>query len=65
MITFNLKKFLIKDASKLSYNESDPNIMSIMDVFMQCNLVYKNYILNEMENIFYNGYSSINRAKTQ
>jgi len=54
---------LIEKASKLLNDESDPTIVVAMDAWNYTDFVYKNYILNGLDNTLYDLYSSIKNAR--
>jgi len=63
LTTLNLTKFLIKKVSKSLENEYDPTIVTVVDAWNHINFVWKNYILNRLDNTFYNVYISIKSVK--
>jgi hypothetical protein len=60
----NSTRFFIEKASKSSENESDPTAMLLVDAWNNANFVYKNYVLNGLNNTLYNVYGSIKSAKS-
>jgi hypothetical protein len=54
---------LTEKASKLLNDESDPTIVVAMDAWNYTDFVYKNYILNGLDNTLYDLYSSIKNAR--
>lgn len=65
MITLNLIKLLVEETLKLLDDESNPTIIAAMDTWNYNNFICKNYILNGLDNILYDMYSSIKSAKVQ
>lgn len=59
----NLTKFLTKYASKLFDDEYDPTVVATIDGWNHSDFMYKNYILNYLENTLYDEYSSIKKCK--
>jgi len=55
----NSTRFLIEEALKSSKNESDPTAMLVVDAWNNANFVYKNYILNGLNNTLCDVYSSM------
>ena len=60
----NSTRFFIEKASKSSENESEPTAMLVVDAWNNANFVYKNYILNGLNNTLYNVYGSIKSVKS-
>jgi hypothetical protein len=49
----NLEKFLKEEIPKLLDKESDPTIVAIIDACNYNDFVCKNYVLNVLDNTFY------------
>jgi hypothetical protein len=60
----NLEKILVKNTPELLDKESDIIVMEIVDKLKYNDFMYKNYILNELDNTFYDVYNSIDIAMT-
>jgi hypothetical protein len=60
----NLEKILVKNTPELLDKESDIIVMEIVDKLKYNDFMYKNYILNELDNTFYDVYNSIDSAMT-
>jgi translation elongation factor EF-Ts len=58
-----LEKFLTKEALKLSKNKSDHTTVVVVDVWNHTDFMCKNYILNELDNTFYDVYCQIKSEK--
>ena len=63
LTTFNLAKFLREDAPVCSENEADRQVVVAVDAWKHSDFLYKNYILNGLDNTLYNVYSPIKMAK--
>ena len=63
LTTLNLTKFLYENASKLKKNETDRQVVPAMEAWKHADFLYKNYIMNGLDNTLYNVYSSIKTAK--
>ena len=63
LTTLNLSKFLHEDALVCSENEADCQVVAAVDAWKQCDFLYKNYILNGLDNTLYNVYSPIKMAR--
>jgi hypothetical protein len=57
-------KFLMEEGSKLLDNKSDPTIMTIVDAWNHSYFECKIYILNRLNNTFYDVNNLIKSAKT-
>jgi hypothetical protein len=55
----NLENILVKNTPELLDKESDIIVMEIVDKLKYNDFIYKNYILNELDNTFYDVYNSI------
>jgi hypothetical protein len=55
----NLENILVKNTPELLDKESDIIVMEIVDKLKYNDFIYKNYILNELDNAFYDVYNSI------
>jgi hypothetical protein len=60
----NLEKILVKNTPELLDKESDIIVMEIVDKLKYNDFMYNNYILNELDNTFYDVYNSIDSAMT-
>jgi hypothetical protein len=60
----NLENILVKNTPELLDKESDIIVMEIVDKLKYNDFMYKNYILNELDNTFYDVYNSIDSAMT-
>ncbi|GMY20652.1 Retrovirus-related Pol polyprotein from transposon TNT 1-94, partial [Fagus crenata] len=63
LTTLNLAKFLYEDAPTLNENESDKQVVAAIDAWKHADFLYKNYILNGLDNTLYNVYSQIKTAR--
>ena len=63
LTTLNLAKFLYENAPKLKENETDRQVVAAMEAWKHVDFLYKNYILNGLDNTLYRVYSSIKTAK--
>ncbi|XP_075663318.1 uncharacterized protein LOC142632882 [Castanea sativa] len=63
LTTQNLSKFLYENAPKLKENETDRQVVAIVEAWKHVNFLCKYYILNGLDNILYSVYSSIKTAK--
>ena len=58
----NLAKFLREGAPVCSENEADRQVVAAVDAWKHSDFLYKNYILNGLDNTLYNVYSPIKTA---
>lgn len=61
LITFNLVRFLIEEAPKLSRN--DAQTFQAIEVWKHANFPCRNYILNGLHDLLYNMYSIVKTTK--
>ncbi|XP_028099213.1 uncharacterized protein LOC114298788 [Camellia sinensis] len=59
LTTLNLARFLRENALSLSENESDVQVVAIVDAWKHADFLCRNYILNQLDNTLYNVYSPI------
>ena len=62
-ITLNLARFLRKEASVLKEDESDRQVIAVIDAWKHFDFLCRNYILNGLDNMLYNVYSPLKTAK--
>ena len=55
LTTLNLTKFLYEDAPNLKENEIDRQVVVVVDAWKHADFLFKNYILNGLDNTLYNG----------
>ena len=63
LTTLNLENFLYENAPKLKEIETDRQVVAAMEAWKRVDFLYKNYILNGLDNTLYRVYSSIKTAK--
>ncbi|XP_075650852.1 uncharacterized protein LOC142621481 [Castanea sativa] len=63
LTTLNLAKFLHENSPKLKENETDRQVVVVVEAWEHADFLCKNYILNGLDNTLYNVYSSIKTAK--
>jgi hypothetical protein len=63
-IILNLIKFLTENALKLLNKESTIIIVEAINAWKYSNFMYKNYILNGLDNILYDVYNFIDSVKS-
>ncbi|XP_028054471.1 uncharacterized protein LOC114258692 [Camellia sinensis] len=63
LTTLNLARFLQEDAPSLSENENDARVVVAVDAWKHADFLYKNYIINGVDNTLYNVYSPIKTVK--
>ena len=63
LTTLNLAKFLYENAPKLKKNETDWQVVVVVEALKHADFLCKNNILNELDNALYSVYSSIKTAK--
>ncbi|XP_072976984.1 uncharacterized protein [Typha angustifolia] len=63
LTTLNLAKFLHEDVPELRKEETDRQVVAVVDAWKHVNFLYRNYILNGLDNSLYNVYSSVKTSK--
>ena len=63
LTTLNLVRVLNEDPPVLKEGENDKQIVAAIEAWKHSDFLYKNYILNGLENTLYNVYSSTSTAK--
>uniref|UniRef100_A0A7N2LHK6 Retrovirus-related Pol polyprotein from transposon TNT 1-94-like beta-barrel domain-containing protein n=1 Tax=Quercus lobata TaxID=97700 RepID=A0A7N2LHK6_QUELO len=63
LTTLNLAKFFNENAPKLKENETDRQVVAVVEAWKHVDFLCKNYILNELDNTLYRVYSSIKTVK--
>jgi hypothetical protein len=63
LTTLNLVKFLYEETPNLLDNKSNPTVMVVIDAWNYCYFVCMNYILNLLDNTFYDVYYLIKSVK--
>ena len=63
LTTLNLAKFLREDTPVCSENEVDRQVVAAVDAWKHSDFLYKNYILNGLDNTLYNVYSQIKTTR--
>ncbi|XP_028073595.1 uncharacterized protein LOC114276060 [Camellia sinensis] len=61
--TLNLARFIRKDALLLTKNEADQQMVVVVEAWKHVDFLYRNYILNRLDNTLYNVYSPLKMAK--
>lgn len=62
-ITLSLAKFLKEDAHSYTNGDSDVEKLAAVDKWKHSNFLYRNYVLNGLDNTLYNMYSNVKSAK--
>ena len=63
LTTLNLARFLREDALILKEDETDRQVVAVVDAWKHADFLCRNYILNGLDNTLYNVYSPIKTAK--
>ncbi|KAF5951613.1 hypothetical protein HYC85_009557 [Camellia sinensis] len=63
LTTLNLARFLREDAPSLKENEIDRQVVAAVNAWNHADFLYRNYVLNGLDNTLYNVYSPIKTAK--
>ena len=63
LTTLILARFLREDAPSLKDDETDRQVVAVVDAWKHTDFLCRNYILNRLDNTLYNVYSPIKTAK--
>ena len=63
MTTFNLTRFLTKEAPKLKENERDIQVISVVDAWKHYDFLCRNYVMNALTDSLYIVYSDKKTTK--
>ena len=63
LTTLNLARFLCEDAPVCNENETDRQVIVVVDAWKHLDFLRKNYILDGLDNTLYNVYSLITKAR--
>jgi hypothetical protein len=63
MVVYGIIEYFYKRMLILNENETDRQVVVIMDEWKHANFLCRNYIFNGLDNTFYNMYSPIQTAK--
>ena len=63
LTTFNLKRFLTKEAPKLKENERDIQVISAVDAWKHYDFLCRNYVMNALTDSLYIVYSDKKTTK--
>ena len=63
LTTLNLARVLYEDDPMLKEGETDKQVQATMGAWNHSDFLYKNYILNSLDNTLYNAYSPTRTAK--
>ena len=63
LTTLNLARVLYEDDLMLKEGETDKQVQAAMGAWNHSDFLYKNYILNSLDNTLYSAYSPIRTAK--
>ena len=58
-----MAKFLYENAPKLKENETDRQVVATVEAWKYTDFLFKDYILNKLENTLYSVFSSIKTAE--
>ncbi|XP_073019279.1 uncharacterized protein [Primulina eburnea] len=63
LTTFSLSRFLKEDPPTVAENETNISMKAALDAWNQSDFLCKNYVLNGLDNAFYNVYCQVKTAK--
>ena len=63
LTTLNLVRFLQEDAPALKENETDRQVVAAVEAWKHADFLYRNYLLNGLDNTLYNVYCAFNTAR--
>ena len=63
LATLNLARFLFEKAPKLKEDESNIQVISVMDAWKHSDFLCNNYVMNGLADSFYNVYSNKKTTK--
>ena len=63
LTTLNLTRFLQEDAPALKENETDRQVVAIVEAWKHADFLCRNYLLNGLDNTLYNVYCAFSTAR--
>lgn len=63
LTTLNLMRFLTGDAPTLKKDETDMQVMNVVDAWKHSDFLCKNYVMNGLHDFLYNVYNVMKTAK--
>ena len=63
LTTLNLARFLQEDAPALKENETDKQVVAVVEAWKHADFLCRNYLLNGLDNTLYNVYCTFNTAR--
>ena len=63
MTTLNLARFLQEDAPALKEDETDRQVVTVVEAWKHADFLCRNYLLNGLDNTLYNVYCTFNTAR--